>query len=473
MSSSRGVLTDQAGRGRPHPSGSASDDNAADVRAGARDSSKIRQQAPRLLTRPPGPESTPVARRGLWHHRDFRRLWGGQTVALLGSRVTELALPLTAIVLLDASPAQLGFLNAAQYLPVLCVTLFAGVIADRVRRRPLMIGANLGRAAILTVVPLLAWLGGLSVGALCAVAFATGVLTAQFDVAYQAYLPSLVSKEQLVEGNSKLQGSRSVAESAGQGLGGTLIQVLTAPFAILVDCLGYLVAAVALLRIRTPEERPARAGARRSVRKDIAEGLRMTLRSRLLRVIMLHASWYNLLWDVVLVVFPLYAIRVLGLGPAGLGLVVAAGSVGALGGSLAARGLGERLGTGPAMVLGMAVASAATLLVPLAPNAGRGVGLAVLVCGYVLNGAGIAVFNIHSIALRQATVPVELIGRVSATFRFVTWAVIPAGGLLGGLLAAAVGLRATLLVTAVGLSAGALAFVFSRTARQATGGRTA
>ncbi|MGW0672314.1 MFS transporter [Streptomyces sp. NPDC002746] len=410
-------------------------------------------------------QQAPEPPRGLWHHRDFRRLWAGQTVSLLGSRVTELALPVTAIVLLDAGPAQLGLLNSAQYLPVLCVTLFAGVLADRVRRRPLLIAANLGRASILTAVPLLAWLGGLGVWALCAVAFATGVLTALFDVAYQAYVPSLVAKEQLVEGNSKLQASRSVAETAGQGLGGTLIQVLTAPVAILVDCAGYLFSAVMLLRIRTPETPPARPdGARPSIRKEIAAGLRMTLHSRLLRVIMLHASWYNLLWDVVLVVFPLYGIRELHLGPAGLGVIIAVGSLGAFGGALSAGPLGARLGVGRTMVLGMLVASAATLLLPLAPGSGSGTGQLLLGVGYVLNGFGIAVFNIHSITLRQATVPAELIGRVSATFRFLTWAVIPLGGLLGGLLAAAVGPRAALAVTAGGLTAGALVFLCSRTA---------
>ncbi|MFF3174464.1 MFS transporter [Streptomyces sp. NPDC057900] len=410
-------------------------------------------------------QQAPEPPRGLWHHRDFRRLWAGQTVSLLGSRVTELALPVTAIVLLDAGPAQLGLLNSAQYLPVLCVTLFAGVLADRVRRRPLLIAANLGRASILTAVPLLAWLGGLGVWALCAVAFATGVLTALFDVAYQAYVPSLVAKERLVEGNSKLQASRSVAETAGQGLGGTLIQVLTAPVAILVDCAGYLFSAVMLLRIRTPETPPARPdGVRPSIRKEIAAGLRMTLHSRLLRVIMLHASWYNLLWDIVLVVFPLYGIRELHLGPAGLGVIIAVGSLGAFGGALSAGPLGARLGVGRTMVLGMLVASAATLLLPLAPGSGSTSGHLLLGVGYVLNGFGISVFNIHSITLRQATVPAELIGRVSATFRFLTWAVIPLGGLLGGLLAAAVGPRAALAVTAGGLTAGALVFLCSRTA---------
>ncbi|MGW1224374.1 MFS transporter [Streptomyces sp. NPDC002530] len=410
-----------------------------------------------------GPGASGQPPRGLWHHRDFRRLWAGQTVSLLGSRVTELALPVTAIVLLDAGPAQLGLLNSAQYLPVLCVTLFAGVLADRVRRRPLLIAANLGRAAILTAVPLLAWLGGLGVWALCAVAFATGVLTALFDVAYQAYVPSLVAKERLVEGNSKLQASRSVAETAGQGLGGTLIQVLTAPVAILVDCLGYLFSAAMLLRIRTPEQPPARPeGTRPSVRREIVAGLRMTLNSRLLRVIMVHASLYNLLWDVVLVVFPLYGIRELHLGPAGLGVIIAAGSVGAFGGALSAGRLGERLGVGRAMVTGMLVASAATLLLPLAP--GSTTGQVLLGAGYVLNGFGIAVFNIHSITLRQATVPPELIGRVSATFRFLTWAVIPLGGLLGGLLAAAAGPRAALALTAGGLTAAALVFLCSRSA---------
>ncbi|MER5865549.1 MFS transporter [Kitasatospora sp. NPDC002040] len=411
-------------------------------------------------------EPAPAPARGgaLWRHADFLRLWAGQTVALFGAQVTLLALPLTAMELLDASPGQLGLLNALEYLPVACVTLLAGVLADRVRRRPLLIAANLGRALVLASIPVLAWAGHLSMGLLYAVAFVTGLFTAQFDVAYQAFLPSLIERRLLVEGNSKLQSSQSIAQTAGQGLSGVLIQLLTAPVAIVVNSLGYLVSVASLLTIRTPE--PVRTGPRRSVAAEIAEGFRVTMAQPVLRVVMVQSAWFNLLWDVVLVVVPIYGIRELGLNAAGLGLVIAAGSVGAFGGSLVARRFGARVGAGRAMAAGMLLACAALVLLPLAGGPTALV-VAVLTVGYVLNGFGMTVFNVHSVALRQALVATELTGRVSATFRFVAFAVIPIGGFTGGLLAEWVGARGALLVVVVGLVAGALVFYGSRTVRLA------
>jgi len=191
--------------------------------------------------------------RGLWRHTDFLRLWSGQTVSLFGTQVTMLALPLTAMQLLDASAGQLGILNALEYLPVACVTLLAGVLADRVRRRGLLIVSNLCRAVVLAAVPVAAWTGHLNIAILYAVAFVTGVFTAQFDVAYQAYLPTLIEKRLLVDGNSKLQASQSIAQTAGQGLSGVLIQLLTAPIAIVVDSASYVVSIVTLLAIRSVE----------------------------------------------------------------------------------------------------------------------------------------------------------------------------------------------------------------------------
>lgn len=409
-------------------------------------------------------ELRPAGGGTLWRHADFLRLWAGQTVALFGAQVTLLALPLTAMQVLDAAPGQLGLLNALEYLPVACVTLLAGVLADRVRRRPLLITANVGRALVLALVPAFAWAGHLSMGLLYAVAFTTGLFTAQFDVAYQAFLPTLIERRLLVEGNSKLQSSQSVAQTAGQGLSGVLIQLLTAPVAVVVNSAGYLLSVVSLLAIRTPE--PVHDGPRRSVRAEIAEGFRVTMAHPVLRVVMVESAWFNLLWDVVLVVVPIFGVRSLHLGAAGLGLVIAAGSIGAFGGSLVARRLGSRVGTGRAMAAGMLLACAALLLLPAAGGP-TPVAVAVLTAGYVLNGFGMTVFNVHSVALRQALVPTELTGRVSATFRFAAFAVIPVGGLAGGQLAGWLGPRPALLIAVVGLVLGAVVFYASRVVRRA------
>ena len=418
------------------------------------------------MPEPSAPAGTARAQRPgtLWRHTDFLRLWAGQTVALFGAQVTLLALPLAALQLLNASAGQLGLLNALEYLPVACVTLLAGVLADRVRRRPLLIVANLGRALVLAMVPVFAWTGHLSMSLLYAVAFTTGLFTAQFDVAYQAYLPTLIERKLLVEGNSKLQSSQSIAQTAGQGLSGVLIQLLTAPVAVVVNSVGYLLSVGSLLSIRAPE--PVRSGPRRSIRAEMAEGFRVTLAHPVLRVVMVESAWFNLMWDVVLVVMPLYGIRSLHLGAAGLGLVIAAGSVGAFGGSLVAGRMGQRLGTGRAMAAGMLVACVPLLLLPAAAGSMAMV-VTVLTTGYVLNGFGITIFNVHSVALRQALVPTELTGRVSATYRFAAFAVIPVGGLTGGLLAGWLGPRTALLVTVVGLVVGAVAFYGSKVVRTA------
>ncbi len=201
---------------------------------------------------------SPVA--GLWRHPDFLKLWAGQTVSLCGSEVTALALPLTAVLVLKAGPAQMGLLRAIESVPALLVALLAGVWVDRVRRRPLLIGANLGRAALLGSIPVAASLGLLRLDVLYIVAFAAGTLAVVFSVAYSAFFPSLVAPEHLVEGNTKLEMSRSVAQIAGTGLGGTLVQLLTAPIAIAVDAFSFVVSALSIAAIRAPETRPAPRG---------------------------------------------------------------------------------------------------------------------------------------------------------------------------------------------------------------------
>ncbi|GIJ11805.1 MFS transporter [Micromonospora andamanensis] len=418
-----------------------------------------------LLSDPPPPDRPPEVAASLWRHPDFLRLWGAQTIAMLGSRVTELALPLTAILLLDAGPTSLGLLNVAEYLPFTLVTLFAGVLADRYRRRGLLIGANIGRALILAVVPVLALTDQLSMTALYVVAFLIGVLTSQFDVAYQAYVPVLVSRAQLVEANSKLQSTRSIAETGGKGFSGVLIQVFTAPGAIIVDCLTYLISAASLLAIKTREPRRSTTSRGfRGVWSEIGEGLRATLGHRILRAVLLQAAWFNLFHDVVLVLFPLYGLKDLELSPALLGFIIASASVGAFGGSLIAGGLARRLGIGPAMVAGVLTSALGLLALPLATGSPM-VQLLLLGAGYVISGVGITIFNIHSVALRQAIIPNRLLGRVSGTYRFVAWAVIPLGGLLAGVLANVLSARGALLIAGIGLMVGAVVFAFTPAGR--------
>src|SRR4051794_28020672 len=302
---------------------------------------------------------------GLWHHPDFLKLWVGESISLVGSQITSLALPLVVVVVLDAGPLQMGALGAAQYAPFLLFGLIAGVWLDRVRRRPILVWTDIGRAALLASIPISAALGLLRIDQLYVVAFGTGVLTVFFDVAYHAFLPSLVRREELVEGNSKLELSRSVAQIAGPGLGGGLVQFLTAPVAVAVDSVSYLSSALSLALIRTPEA-PPESRETRSVRAEIAEGVRLVLGNPVLRANAGCTGTWNLFSSAIQAVFILYATHDLGLAPATLGVVLAASGPGALLGALVASWSARRLGVGPTIIFGAIVGGLGTLLVAFA-----------------------------------------------------------------------------------------------------------
>ncbi|HXM58725.1 MAG TPA: MFS transporter [Candidatus Dormibacteraeota bacterium] len=387
----------------------------------------------------------------LWRAGDFMKLWGAQTVSLAGQQVSQLALPLTAILVLRATPLQVGVLTACQYLPFLLVGLPVGVWADRMRRRPILIVADAARAAILLSVPAAFALGILGLWLLYPVAFAVGIFSVFFDVAHQSYLPSLVAREQLVDGNAKLEVSYQGATLAGPGLAGVLVQALTAPVAILANSASFVVSAALLLLIRRREPEPARdregdAGLVAQVR----EGLRYVLGHPLLRPIALTTAISNLFgfFGIVEAVLALYAIRELHVSPALLGVTLAAGNVGGVLGAVANRRVVRRLGTGPAIVVAVVVPSLAILLLAAATPA-----TAVVVLGAALVVAwfSAAVYNVNQISLRQAITPEAMQGRMNATIRFLIWGTIPAGALLGGVLAGTVGLRPALLL-AGGLS---------------------
>lgn len=384
----------------------------------------------------------------LWRHAGFLTLWAGQTVSLFGSRITLLALPLTAVLRLHAGAAQMGLLVAAGSAPWLVVGLPAGVWVDRLRRRPLMVAADLGRALLLFSVPLAAWLGRLHLEQLYLVQFLVGVLTVVFDVAYQSWLPSLVPSEHLVEGNSKLEMSDSVAQIAGPGLGGVLIQVLTAPVAILADALSFLVSAVLLGSIRSYEAAPNRAR-RGSMRHEIAEGARLVLGNPLLRALVASSATFNLFDSVLFSVYVLYMVRTLGLAAPAIGLVFGLGGVGGLLGALLVGPITRRYGLARTLTSAVILAALAELLIAAARGPAL-VAASMLVGAEAIVEFGAVLFAINAVSLRQMRTPEALRGRVNATSRFATWGVGPVGALLGGALGRAIGLRQTVLLAGLG-----------------------
>lgn len=390
----------------------------------------------------------------LWRHADFLKLWTGQTISLIGSQVTLLALPLTAVLTLRASAFQMGMLRALQYLPALLIGLLAGVYIDRVRRRPVLMAADLGRAALLATIPLAAALGALRMGYLYGVAFLVGALTVIFEVAYLAFVPALVRREQLVDANGRLEASQSLAQIAGPGLGGLLVQALSAPVAILADALSFLVSVAFLGLLRTPEPAPE-AVERRGIAHEIGEGLRVVLRQPLLRATLISSGITNFFAAIFNSLYVLYVVRQLGIGPAGLGGILLLGSVIGLGAAVAAGRVARRGGLGPTMLLGMLLIAVGGACVPLA-GVFAALMIPLLTFGQALGAAGDSFYNITVVTLRQALTPDRLLGRVAASARFVIWGAQPFGALVGGALGEALGLRPALAVAAAGF---ALAFV--------------
>src|SRR5919198_898458 len=349
------------------------------------------------------------SRRSLWRDADFMRLWTAERVSRLGSQISLLALPLVAITVLHASTFEVGLLSTVEFAPFILVGLPAGVWVDRLRRRPVLIVGDLGRAFALASLPIAYWLDVLSIGQLYAVGFVTGVLTVFFDVAYQSYLPSLVEPEQLMEGNAKLEISNSGASIAGPGLAGGLIQLVTAPLAVL------------------------------------AEGLRYVLGHRLLRWIAVTTASANLFGSMITAILVLYLVRQLGMSPGLIGLVMTTGNIGWLVGAVLAGRLGARLGVGRVIIGAIGLCGLGTLLIPLAPEAAP---IPLLVGGQFLQSFGGTTYNISQLSLRQAITPRRLHGRMNATMRFMVWGTLPLGAALGGAVGSAIGLRPTVWIAA-------------------------
>ena len=400
---------------------------------------------------------------GLWRHADFLKLWSAETISQFGTQVSQLALPFVAIVVLDASPFAVAALGTVEFLPFLLFTLPAGVWVDRLRRRAILIVADYGRAALLFTVPVAYALDALTMAQLYVVGFLVGTFTVFFDVSYQSYLPALVERERIIEGNSKLEVSRTTAQITGPGVAGGLIGLVTAPYAVLLDAISFLGSGLFLTAIRKEEPKPARAeGTKPRMRTELKEGLQYVVHHPLLRPQALCTGTSNFFSNVTFAVFLVYAVRTLDLSAAEIGLIFTIGGLGGLAAALTSQRITRRFGVGRTTIAMSLTWGSAAFLVPLAP---QDFPHPFLVAFGLLSSFAIVVYNITQVSLRQAITPERIQGRMNSVMRFLVWGTIPLGSLVGGALGSTIGLRETLFVGAAGGLLSGLPIMLSRAQR--------
>jgi MFS family permease len=420
----------------------------------------------------------------LWRHRNFLLLWSGQSVSEIGSSVTQLALPLTAVVVLRASTFQVGLLTSASTLAFALIALPAGALVDRWAKRRLMIWCDVARMVIIGSVPLAAALGMLTLGQLYAVAVTAGVGTVFFDVAYQSYLPEVVDRAHLVEANGKLGATQAFAQVTGPGLGGALTGLLGAARALAADSISYAVSVASLLAMNGDESAPRR-GARgglggtvspqeqggsggdrppgTTLRKEITEGLSFVLRHPVLRKIVACTGTANLFGSMAIALEIVFLVRVLRVRPADTGLLIAVASLGGVAGGLLAGRLGRRIGSARIIWYSMLVLGLPQLLIPLAAPGWR---IAFFPVGMAFFSFAAVVYNVAQVSYRQAICPPRLLGRMNAAVRWVVWGTLPLGAVIGGALGALIGVRPTLWIAYIGSWAAGWWVYFSPLRRQ-------
>jgi MFS family permease len=394
-------------------------------------------------------------RSSLWRHRDFMLLWTGQTVSEMGSAVTQLALPLTAVVLLNASTFEVGLLTSAETAAFALIALPAGAIVDRRTKRGIMLACDVARALIIGSIPLAWALGVLTLAQLYVVALAAGVGTVFFDVSYQSYLPVLLRAEHLMDGNGKLGATQSFAQLAGPSLGGGLVGAVGAAGAMTADAISYVVSVASLLGIRAREQPgaaqraadPAGPGARRSLRAEIAEGLKFVVGHPILRKVVACTGTSNLFSSMAMAVEIIFLVRVLHVRPAFTGVLFAiAGVGGVLGGILAGR-LARWIGSARIIWFSILVIGLPVFLPALAEP---GWSVALFPIGFAAFWFSAVVYNVAQVSYRQSVTPPQLMGRMNAAVRWIVWGTMPLGGIIGGALGTAIGIRPTLWIAFIG-----------------------
>jgi len=374
------------------------------------------------------------------------RLWIGETVEWFGDQITALALPTVAILLLNAGPFEMGVLEALSTIAFPILGLFVGVMADRWHRRPMMVWLNIGQVLALGSIPLVFMLGRLSINHLYVVALVMGVTSVFFTVAYQSFLPTLVDRENLVEGNAKLETSSSAALVFGPALAGFLIQAGGAALSIVADALSTLAAAVAIFSIKTPEVVPAVSEGERDFFKELREGAEVIFRNSILRTLTVTTATFNFGRSMFFAVFLLFIYDELKFSPATAGLVLGVGSAGFLIGALGASRIVERLGLGATLTLALLISGTGLVAVPIAMYGPAAPTLAAI---WMFSNVGFPLYNINQISLRQAITSDRLQGRMNATMRTITWGIAPAGAFIGGILGVELGVPATIIIGAV------------------------
>lgn len=408
----------------------------------------------------------------LWRHRDFLLLWLGQSVSRLGDQFTGLAIPVIAVYVLAAGPLEMGFLGFAGTLPFLLFGLLVGVWVDRRQRRSVLIRADLGRGLMIATIAALGFLGILHMAYLYVFSFLIGILTVFFDVAYQAYLPALVERNQLVDANSKLETSNSVANTGGPALAGTVIELFRAPVAMIFDAASFFFSAATLVAIRKREPTPdLREG--RSILTEVAEGLQVVLREPRLRYIATCTAWSNFFFSAVFsALLIIYLKDALGFTPLTLGLMFTIGSVGGIVGAVTAGQVAKRIGVGGAIILGAILFGPVMIPLPFLPTSidflvgparvsipfvSDHFGFFAIAGMFFVSLIGNLYYNINQVSFRQAIVPVRLQGRLNATMRTIVWGTLPLGAIAGGVLGNAIGVRPAIVV---GLVGGAFSFLW-------------
>jgi predicted MFS family arabinose efflux permease len=401
------------------------------------------------------------SRLGLWRQPDFVKLWLGKTVSTFGSHISGTAIPLAALLILGAGPAQMGFLTALGALPVLLVGLLAGVWIDRLPRRPILIAADLGRAALLLSIPLAFALQRLTMVQLYAAVFLTGVLAVFGDVGAQAFLPSVVPQEQLVDGNGKLAVGDSVAEIGGPSLAGFLVQWISAPFAIVFDALSFIFSAASLQLIRAPA-RASGSGdeVRGGILREAVEGLKLIHGDSMLRALAASLGTFEFFGYFIGTLYVLFAIDTLRLTPAAVGTLVGLGGISALAGSLVAERVIRRFGIGPTVIGSLFLYGLSGVLIPLASGPPV-VAYLCMATPQLLGDAFIAIHFIAQTSLRQALIPDRLLGRAWASIHVLERGVGPLGALVAGLLASLTSTRLTLAIAVAGVTLACGWMVFS------------